>query len=256
MAPQFPPTPQTGTFPPPGPTTLTAPIPSFVYKQFDDDDDIQAFAAAFNALAQIYVTWFATIGLSVYTGAGIVGPLLDWVAAGIYGMLRPSLSSGQFRSKGPFNTFAFNTWPLNKLMLIGPSNITVTTDDVFKRIMTWNFYKGDGNRFNVRWLKRRIMRFLEGENGTAPNIDQTYAISVGFGANGLVSIKISGGSRVITGGALFNRFAFNSRAALFNSLQTRFIAGPNPLPYQSVLKEAIQAGVLQLPFQFSFDVSA
>ena len=40
------------------------------------------------------------------------------------------------------------------------------TDDVFKRILTWHFYKGDGKNFSVRWLKRRIWRFLQGANGT------------------------------------------------------------------------------------------
>jgi len=41
-------------------------------------------------------------------------------------------------------------------------------DDIFKRILTWNLYKGDGNRFSMRWLKRRIARFLFGVNGIDP----------------------------------------------------------------------------------------
>lgn len=255
MAPQFPPTPQSGTFPPPGPTTLTAPIPSYVYQQYADDSDLQAFANAYNALAQVYVTWFATVPIAIYTNPVIAGALLDWVAQGIYGFVRPILSSGKFTSKGPFNTYAFNTFPLDKLKLIGPKNVAATSDDIFKRCMTWNFYKGDGTRFNVRWLKRRIMRFLLGVNGTAPNIDQTYTVSVAFGANNLVSIKISAGSRTITGGALYNRFAFNSRSALFNGLRTRFNPAPAQLPNEAILQEAIVSGVLQLPFQYTFLVT-
>src|ERR1700675_581252 len=119
---QFPPTPQSGTFPPSGPTTLTVPIPSYLYQEYADDADLQAFVGAFNALAGVYVTWFANVPLAAYTNAAISGPLLDWVAQGIYGMTRPVLSSGKFTSKGPYNTYAYNTWPLNKLRIIGPKN--------------------------------------------------------------------------------------------------------------------------------------
>lgn len=248
----FPPAPQPGAFPPPGPTTLTVTIPAYLYREYADDEDLQAFVRAYNDLTQSYVSWFADIGLPVYTGTQIGGQLLDWVAEGLYGMVRPSLSSGRNRDVGPLNTYAYNTLPLNKRKKVGPSNITVTTDDVFKRIMTWNFYKGDGNRFNVRWLKRRVMRFLIGENGSAPNIDQTYSVSVTFG-DGLVSVRIAVGTREITGGALCNRFAFNSMP--YNGLRTRFVPGPSPLPFSSVLKEAIESGVLILPFQYQFSVS-
>jgi len=160
------PAPQKGTFPPAGPTTLVAALPSYIYQKFADDDDLQAFATAFNGMANVYAAWFAgPPALADYRGQA--GPLLDWVAAGIYGFIRPTLSSGRFRSVGPYNTAAYNTLPYNALRQLGPKNVTVTSDDIFKRIITWNFYKGDGNRFNVRWLKRRIMRFLLGVNGSA-----------------------------------------------------------------------------------------
>ncbi len=249
----FPPTPQPGTFPPAGPTTLTDIIPAYVYEEYEDDDDVQSFFAAYNELAQQYVTWFATVGLGVYTNPAIVGALLDWVAEGVYGMVRPALASGRNRDLGPFNTYGFNVLPFNKRRLVGPNDVTVTTDDVFKRIITWNFYKGDGNVFNVRWLKRRIMRFLLGTDGAAPNIDQTYIVSVTFGANSVVSIRISVGTRSITGGALYNRFGFNRMA--YNALQTAFRPAPDPPAFASVLKEAVESGVLQLPFQFSFSVA-
>ncbi len=253
MPPPFPPPPQSGAFPPGAPTTLTGSVPSYVYQQYADDDDLQAFADAFNGFADAYARWFATVPLGAYTNPAISGGLLDWAAAGVYGFLRPTLSSGQFTSKGPFNTYAFNTWPLNRLRIFGPNNVAVTTDDVFKRIVTWNFYKGDGNRFNVRWLKRRIMRFLIGENGSAPNVDQTYVVSVSFGANNFVSISIAAGTRRVVGGALFGRLGFNRLP--YNALLTEFVPGPTPLPLESVLKEALDAGVLQLPFQYTFQVT-
>lgn len=251
---QFPPTPQTGTFPPSGPTTLTAlgGMAAYLYQQYQDDDNLQAFITSFNQLAQIYIGWFATINLAVYTNPQIAGPLLDWVAEGIYGMTRPALGSGRNLDIGPLNTYAYNTLAYNRRKLIGPSDVVATSDDVFKRIMTWNFYKGDGNVFNVRWLKRRIMRFLIGENGTAPNIDETYAISVTIGP-GIISIQIAVGTRAITGGALYNRFGFNRMP--YNALRTRFIPGPPQFALAPVFEEAVAAGALQFPFQYAVSVS-
>ena len=245
--PQYPPAPQTGTFPPTGPTTLTQTIPSYAYEQYADDDDVLSFVMAYNGLAQQFVSWFVNIGLPVYTSPNISGSLLDLVAAGIYGQVRPSLSSGQNKDLGPFNTYAYNILAFNRREIVGPTNVTVTSDDIFRRIITWNFYKGDGDQFNVRWLKRRLMRFLIGTNGTAPNIDNTYPISVTFGSGGLVSIRITVGTRTITGGALFNKFSLNRMA--FNVVLTLQTSSPNPLPNEAILKEAIESGVLQLPFQ-------
>lgn len=249
----YPPAPQPGNFPPSAPVTLTEIIPAYIYRQYADDEDLQAFVAAYNELAQEYLTWFATIGLPIYTQPQISGPLLDWVAAGLYGQIRPSLSSGRNRDLGPLNTYAYNTMTYNGRKTVGPQNLTVTTDDVFRRIITWNFYKGDGKVFNIRWLKRRIMRFLIGLNGTAPNIDQTYLVSITFGADRIVSIRIAVGTRSVLGGALYNRFGLNTTP--YNSILTKFNPSPTPLPLQSVLKEAIDSGALQLPFQFTFSVS-
>jgi hypothetical protein len=133
--------------------------------------------------------------------------------------------------------------------------VAATSDDVFRRCITWNFYKGDGNTFNIRWLKRRIQRFLNGVNGTAPNIDNTYGISVSFGANNFVSIRITAGSRKITGGALYNRIRFGQFIP-YNRLLTQPIPSPLPaFPLAPILQEAIQAGVLQLPFQLTVQVT-
>ena len=248
---QYPPTPQVGAFPPSAPTTLTQILPSYLYEEYADDDDLQALVAAYNTISQRILSWFALIGLPVYTNPQITGPLLDWVANGLYGILRPSLSSGKNRDIGPFDTYAYDTLGYNVRKIVGPNNVTVTSDDVFKRIITWNFYKGDGNTFNVRWLKRRIMRFLLGTNGSAPNIDQTYIISVTYGP-GIISIRLSFGTRMINGGALYGRCGFNTLSATYNSLQTTFNSGTMPPPFAAILKEAIESGVLILPFQYAF----
>jgi hypothetical protein len=166
--------------------------------------------------------------------------------------MRPTLSSGRNRTIGPYNTAAFNVLPFNARRLIGPADVTVTSDDIFKRIMTWNFYKGDGMVFSARWLKRRVVRFLTGVDGSAPNVDETYNVSVTFGG-GIVSIRLAVGTRTVLGGALFNRHGFNR--VPFNSLLTKFIPGPVQYPLASVLKEAVESGALELPFQYHFVVS-
>ena len=248
---QYPPTPPGGTFPPSGPTTVQGTIPSYLYQEYSDDDDLQAFVAAYNTIAQTYVNTFNQINLPIYTGPLIVGSLLDWVALGLYGFPRPTLSSGLNRNLGPLNTWALNTLAFNSYKLIGPSNVTVTTDDIFKRIITWNFFKGDGNIFDIRWLKRRIMRFLYGTNGINFNVSQTYQISVTFGIKNQVNINLISGRRTITGGAIFDRFALNT--APFNTIRS-FFTPITPLPNAAVFKEALDSGVLQLPFQYDYVV--
>jgi len=101
-------TPLVGSFPPSGPTGLTTALPSYLYQQYTDDDDLQAFVLAYNTYAQEFVDWFNSINLPIYTQPQIFGALLDWVAAGIYGLARPVLSSGTFHSVGPYNTQYFN----------------------------------------------------------------------------------------------------------------------------------------------------
>lgn len=226
---------------------------SYLYKQYDDDEHLQAFTDAFNVLVQQnFVDWCVNIGLPVYTGPQISGPLLDWVAAGLYGMTRHALPSGQNQNLGPYNTFLFNQLAYNQQIVIGNQNFYVTTDDIFKRILTWHLYKGDGKVFNIRWLKRRIMRFLFGANGTSYNIDQTYPVSVSFGLNGQVNINIGLGARTVIGGAIYNECAFNECA--FNELDTTFTPSP-ALPFAVILKSAIDSGALELPFQFTYVVN-
>lgn len=246
------PTPQNGTFPPAGPVTMTELYPAYLYQEYNDDDDLQNFVATYNALAQQYMDWFASGTLPVYTSPSIAGPLLDWVAEGLYGMVRPALSSGRNRDQGPLNTWRYNTIPYNVRRRVGPNNVVATSDDVFKRIMTWNFYKGDGNVFSIRWLKRRVMRFLFGPNGTAPNIDQTYPISITFGP-GIISIRLGYGTRLFLGGAIYGGFGFNRMR--YNQRNTQFISGPSPPALAPIFKEAIESGALTLPFQYDVIVT-
>lgn len=202
--------------------TVTAVIPSYLYTQYADDADLPNFVLVFNQLAQEYVDWFNGTPLPVYTDPAISGLLLDWVAAGLYGLRRPTLSSGQFHTTGPYNAALFNKLPYNASKKIGTSAFYATNDDIFKRCLTWAFYKGDGKNLNIRWLKRRIMRFLAGANGTSDSIDQTYQVSVTFTGPAEVTITILPGDLVLSAA--------------------------------ETLKEAIESGVLELPFQFTYVV--
>lgn len=212
-----------GTTLPTGPTSLTAILAAYAFQQFADDDGIQALFASFNGIAQNYTDFLTDLNLPIYTG--LSGSLLDWVAQGVYGIQRPSLQSGMITGKGLLNTFQLNTLMLNSFVLSGSIAAFVVNDDIFKRIITWFFFKGDGFQFSIQWLKRRIMRFLIGTNGTAPNIDQTYPVGISFGSSNSVVITIT----ITSGGQI-----------------TQTIA--------NVFSAAVQTGAINLPFQFAFTV--
>jgi hypothetical protein len=99
--------------------------------------------------------------------------------------------------------------------------VSPATDDVYKRVITWNFYKGDGYQFNTRWLKNRIYRFLTQENGISTPIPNTYKIGVTFSSGNNVAIAIN----------------------------------PTINSYAPVLSALINSGALQLPFQYTFTIS-
>jgi hypothetical protein len=212
-------------FPPTGPTSLAGILPAYVYQQFSDDDNIQAFNSAFNGMAQSYQDWFNSINLPIYTGAQIAGPLLDWVAQGIYGISRPSLPSGQVTGIGLVGTWMPAQIEVAAFVVSGTATDYVVTDDIFKRIITWFFFKGDGQRFCLTWLKRRIMRFLVGVNGTAPNIDNTYPVSTIYESDDSVTITIT----ITTSNGI-------------------------SLTAAQIFQAAVQGGVLALPFQWPFNV--
>jgi hypothetical protein len=193
-------------------------IPSYLYVQYNDDSDLQAFVASYNSYAQTYLNTFNQLNLPVYTNGGISGTLLDWVATGLYGYPRPGLPTTGTPEIGPFNTYTLDGLAFNATIPPVGQTYYATTDDIYKRCLTWHFYKGDGKVFNIKWLKRRIIRFLYGINGSNPNIDQTYGISVAFTGDFAITITVP------------------------------------VLPAATVFKEAIRAGILEMPFQLTTTV--
>jgi len=163
-------------FPPLSPSVQTHTIPSYLYTQYNDDDDIQAFVNAYNGMAQTYVDWFVNVGLPVYTQ--LSGSLLDWVAQGLYGIVRPVLSSSSSGGFGPVNTYLVNSEIINSSKAPIAGSYYTADDDTFQRIITWHFFKADGKVFTLPWLKRRVLRFLYGTNGTAPNVSYTGEVSI------------------------------------------------------------------------------
>lgn len=201
-------------------TGLAGIIPAYVYQEYSDDENVQAFFQAYNILAQGYLDYMNDLNLPVYTG--LAGALLDWVALGLYGLKRPVLASVQFGGLiGPFNTYQLNEIPINSNIGLSTSQVFPVTDDIFKRIITWDFYKGDGTVFSVTWLKRRVMRFLAGASGT-DYTGSAAQVSVQFTGTSTINIKIS--------------------------------AGTVPLTLAPVLQAAVLSGTVQLPFQYTFNV--
>jgi len=212
----------------PEPVTVQTTIPMYLYWQYNDDSDLKAFVSSYNSTTQMYVNTFNQLNLPVYADNPLVtGALLDWVGQGIYGFPRPVLTTGSTVSTGPYNTKPYNTVgdPYNELVNFSNVSQIQTTDDLYCRILTWNLYRGDGKIFNIPWLKRRVLRFLEGINGTSPTIDQTY----------LVSVTLAGTAFTID----------------LTSYQTTYPASTMP----AALQAAIQSGCLYLPFMYSYTVT-
>ena len=202
---------------------MTSVIPAYVYENFWTDPDIQSFFYALNQLQQKFIDTINSLNLPIWTDKNIKGKLLDWVARGIYGMKRPTLSSGFPQLVGPYNTWAYGNgvtaYNGDSFTSAGPYQ--ATSDDTFKRILTWHLYKGDGKIFNVRWLKRRVMRFLLGINGVDPGIDTTYPVGVAITSGAVGTITLTGTDAVIS----------------------------------PIFQAAVAGGVLNLPFQVGWSVS-
>ena len=236
-----------GAPPLPGiPNTILA----YLYFEYSDDDDLQAFIDAYNTLTQQYVNWFNYVILPDYTNQYIVGPLLDWVGEGLYGIARPVLPSGMVQQIGAYNTWAYNTEAYNGSKLIEP-NTYYTDDDVYKRVLTWHLFKADGKYFTIPWLKRRVLRFLLGANGVNVDVSNTQRISVTFGSDYAVTIRLVTVIGSISSGATYNTMAYN--AFYYNEYHIATVTLPQ-FAFGPQLQAAVAAGVLELPFQFSWTV--
>lgn len=208
-------------FPPTGPVTVTQTIPSYLYTQYNDDENLIAFVDGYNGMTQTYLDWFNSVNLPVYTL--LSGSLLDWVANGLYGIVRPILGMVSIPQIGAVNTVEIDGVVMDGGQLGTQETYYLATDDIFKRIITWHFYKGDGREFTIPWLKNRVLRFLAGTNGTAPNVADTSGVSISF-VSYTVTIDVS--------------------------------AVPNvPSNVLEAFKDSVLGRILELPPQYSFVVT-
>jgi hypothetical protein len=168
----------------------TKTIPAYSFVQYNDDEDICAFFDAANEISQEYLTAFNNLALPCWTSPSITGYLLDWIANGIYGQIRPALElSREQTQKGDYNSIEYDLIAYARISNFIAGQYYYASDDLFKRILTWNFYKGDGFQFSIPWLKRRLARFIHGKNGVDPKLQNTFDISV-TSQNGVYYIRL------------------------------------------------------------------
>lgn len=163
---------------------LTDIAPSYLYVQYKWSKDLQAFVDAYNKITQGYLNWFNKTPLAVYTLDTIKGALLDWIGRGIYGYQRPAFIyppiPGTLYGDYGLLIYAEQVYA-NAIYKNGNSGSAVyVDDDIYKRALTWHVYKGDGVQMTLPWLKRRVARFVFGNNGKDINIDELYNVSVTF----------------------------------------------------------------------------
>ncbi len=162
-------------------------IQAYPYQQFSDDQDICALFDAYNQYAQQYLDWFNQTPLAIYTNSNISGPFLDWIGQGIYGVIRAPIGSFSSNSIGPLNTYTPNQLTLNTVKKKTNSTSSYMTDDIYRRLITWDFYKGDGMQLSIPWMKKRIARFVFGESSP----EWTRRVSIKVVAGRVINIFIT-----------------------------------------------------------------
>jgi hypothetical protein len=220
-------------------------IESYVYGQFADDPDIQAFFAGLNTEGQGYLDWFLNTPLSVYTSPAISGPLLDWIGQGIYGISRPVISTSTTRTRGYYNAVAYDAISYNRLKRLQSGTAQVASDDIYKRTLTWYTYLGDGRQMSIMWLRRRVARFIFGVNGTDIPVDYLQQISIEQTPSAFSDAY---------GTYAYNTTPYNMRRkgrnAADHALQITVPAGSASRTFQALVNE----GYLALPFQVKFTI--
>lgn len=199
---------------------LESVAPSYLYQQYKDDDDLHAFVDAYNALAQEYVDWFNATALGLYTNASVSGDLLDWIGKGLYKMQRPYI-------KLPSGSSGY------------------VSDDIYKRILTWYAFKGDGVQTTISWMRRRVSRFVYGVNGADTSLDNAQ------------NIDIQQSLLAPTGGIATKPMATSPMATYTprNTPAARSLTIKIPTSNESqIFQTLISDSILSLPFQINFTV--
>lgn len=220
---------------------------SYLFVEYADDDNLQSFVEAYNKIAQQYLDWFNTINLPIYTG--LTGALLDWIGQGIYNVPRPALQNNVSDYNGPLNTFAFNQGGMGfNTIQLPTTKGNYVSDDIYKRVLTWQFYKGDGQVFNHLWLKKRILRFIFGNSGRDVAISSLQGIDV-TKSTGLSAQDLD----ITIDTTRLNLFNVNDDGSF--SYGTGSSTLPNIVQLSQTLENALNSGACPLPFPFYYHVS-
>lgn len=164
---------------------------SYLYGEYNDDSDLRVTRKAFNEQAQAIYSWLVSTCLSDYRQDPVSGSLLDWVGLGLYGMTRRLVvptSDPEVLSPWASGAWSTTTWAAS--LHPGEGTTIYLSDDLFRRSLTWNTYLGDGPVFTTTWLRRRILRFLNGPNGFDLNVSPLYG-SISLAWTSRRSIRIT-----------------------------------------------------------------
>jgi hypothetical protein len=221
-------------------------VPAYVYAQFADDPDISAFFDAYNSLGQGYLDWFLQTPLSVYTSPNISGPLLDWIGQGIYGIQRPTISSITSKISGAYGTTAYGLNPYATRKVKQSGSVTILDDDIYKRVLTWHLYLGDGRQMSVQWLRRRVARFIFGANGDDIPADYLQQISISPPPSGFAAAF---------GTSFYGSQAYGVRRTKRNLTRHSIQIGVPNGQIGQIFSQLMSQGDLAVPFQIKFSVT-
>ena len=217
-------------------------IPSYLYQEYATDANLQAFIDTFNAMAQGYLNWFLSTPLCLYTNPNIYGMLLDWVGVNLFGVARPVISNNKTLINGELASVPVATLAMATLFVSKSGTSVIANDDLYKRLITWFQYRGDGMQMSALWLKRRIARFIYGINGSDVDISLANTISLE---------QVIQPWRGPYNTTAYNTQAYNS--GLEPTDHTLACAIPS-YPASFSFQALIQAGIIPLPFQVSITI--
>jgi len=219
--------------------------PSYLYAQYQDDETLQAFIDSYNSMTQGYLDWFNNTPLAIYTFPTVTGSLLDWTGRNLYHVTRPAISTYSASYFGALITVPTITRATSTSVYTSSGSSTLVSDDVYKRVITWFQYKGDGMQSSLTWLRRRVARFLYGTNGAdcdasdylLVNIDYSYTgPTVYHGATNTQPTNVYGTNVLTeTNSASTNPVTIINlpSTAIGNALYNLFSQGVFPVPFQA-----------------------
>jgi hypothetical protein len=221
-------------------------INAYLYAEYADDESLQGFIDSYNSLSQGYLQWFNETPLSVYTSPNISGALLDWIGQGIYGIPRPVISTVTSTASGPYNTAPYDVVPYGGRKVQSSGSVTVVNDDIYKRVLTWHLYLGDGRQMSVQWLRRRVARFIFGANGADIPADDFQQISI---------TRPSSGYGSSYGNLIYNAQAYDTRSNKKNLTRKSIEIGVPNGQIGVTFQQLLAQDALAIPFQIKFNVT-